>query len=84
MYRIEIKRSAEKELAGLPSNEQARIGVAIDLLSETPRPPKCIQLQQDRYRVRVGNYRIIYDVLDEVLVVHVIRIGHRKDVYKKL
>lgn len=82
MYRIEIKRSAEKELAALPKSEQARIGAAIDLLSQTPRPPKRVQLSKDRYRVRVGNYRIIYDVFDEVLTVHVIRIGHRKDVYR--
>jgi len=82
MYRVKIKRSAEKEIKGLPKKKQARIGAAVDLLAETPRPPKCVQLQKDRYRVRVGDYRIIYDVLDDELIVYVVRIGHRKDVYR--
>ncbi len=57
----------------------------IDLLAETPRPPGCRALagEPDVYRVRVGDYRIVYEVLDERLIVHVVRVGHRREVYRR-
>jgi mRNA interferase RelE/StbE len=84
-YKVEIARRAAKVLARLPRKEQQRIRVAVDLLAETPRPPGCIALvgEANAYRVRVGDYRIVYEVYDDRLVVQVVRIGHRRDVYRR-
>ena len=83
-YRVEIARRAVKALSALPRREQQRVRAAIDLLAEDPRPPGCSKLsgEADAYRVRVGAYRIVYEVLDDCLLVHVVRVGHRRDVYK--
>ncbi|MEW6155470.1 MAG: type II toxin-antitoxin system RelE/ParE family toxin [Actinomycetota bacterium] len=82
-YRVEIARRAVKALTGLPRKEQQRVRAAIDLLAADPRPPGCVALTgEDRaYRVRVGNYRVVYEVFDEHLVVQVVRVGHRRGVY---
>lgn len=84
-YRVEIARRAVKTLAGLPRREQQRIRAAIDLLAENPRPPGCVALAGGLggYRVRVGDYRIVYEVHDDRLVVQVVRVGHRRDVYRR-
>lgn len=68
----------------MPRKEQHRIRGAIDLLAEELRPPGCIALagEESVYRVRVGDYRILYEIVDARLVVQVIRIGHRRDVYR--
>lgn len=83
--RVEIAGRAVKVLAGLPRREQQRIRAAIDLLADNPRPPGCVAMTGEvhAYRVRVGDYRIIYAVLDDRLVVQVVRVGHRRDVYRK-
>lgn len=83
-YHVEIARRAVKALARLPRREQQRVRAAIDLLADEPRPPGCVALKgEDRaYRVRVGDYRIVYEVHDHRLVVLVIRVGHRRDIYK--
>jgi mRNA interferase RelE/StbE len=83
-YRVEIARRALKALAELPRGEQQRVRAAIDLLADNPRPPGCTKLigEDDAYRVRVGVYRIVYEVLDDSLLVHVVRVGHRRDVYR--
>ena len=84
-YRVEIARRALKALAALPRREQQRVRGAIDLLADNPRPPGCTKLtgEDDVYRVRVGVYRIVYEVLDDRLLVHVVRVGHRRDVYER-
>ena len=84
-YRVEIARRAAKALALLPRKEQQRVRMAIDLLAETPRPPGCVALAGEAraYRVRVGDYRIVYEVFDDRLVVQVVRIGHRRNVYQR-
>jgi mRNA interferase RelE/StbE len=84
-YEVTIARRAVKALAALPRKEQQRIRAAIDLLADTPRPPGCVAMagEAHAYRVRVGDYRIVYDVLDDRLVIQVVRIGHRRDVYRK-
>ena len=84
-YHVDIARRAVKALAALPRREQQRIRAAIDLLADNPRPPGCVAMtgEAHAYRVRVGNYRIIYEVLDDRLVVQVVRVGHRRDVYRK-
>jgi mRNA interferase RelE/StbE len=82
-YRVEIQRSAEKELAALPSPVQARIIKAIDGLVKTPRPDGCKRLAgKNAYRVRIGEYRIVYEIYDKVLVVIVVRIAHTRDAYR--
>lgn len=83
-YEVEVARRAVKALARLPRREQQRIRAAIDLLADEPRPPGCVALKaEDRaYRVRVGDHRIIYEVHDDRLVVQVVRVGHRRDVYR--
>jgi mRNA interferase RelE/StbE len=84
-YRVEIARRAVKSLAALPRTEQQRVRAAIDLLADNPRPPGCTKLtgEEHTYRVRVGEYRILYDVLDDRLIVQVVRLGHRRDVYRR-
>jgi mRNA interferase RelE/StbE len=68
----------------LQRREQQRIRAALDLLADNPRPPNCVAMQGEGsvYWVRVGDYRIVYEVLDAVLVIHVVRIGHRREVYR--
>lgn len=83
-YEIRIARRAAKSLAALQRRDQQRIRAAIELLAEDPRPPACISMtgEDSVYRVRVGDYRIVYEVIDDVLVIHVVRIGHRREVYR--
>lgn len=83
-YRVEVARRAAKALAALPRSEQQRVRAAIDLLAETPRPPGCVAMagEQSTYRVRTGVYRMVYEVHDDVLLVQVVRIGHRREVYR--
>lgn len=83
-YRVQVSRRAIKALRSLPRQEQQRIRAAIDLLSAQPRPPGCVALagQESAYRVRVGNYRIVYEIHDAVLLIQVVRIGHRRAVYR--
>lgn len=79
-----ISRRAAKALASLPRSEQQRVRAAIDLLAENPCPPACHPLKGESgvYRVRVSDYRIVHEVFDQRLVVHVVRVGHRRDVYR--
>lgn len=83
-YRVEIKRSAAKEIEGIDSRrDRKRIVERISTLSEDPRPPSGTKLSgSDHFRIRQGNYRIVYRVEDERLIVTVVRIGHRRDVYR--
>lgn len=82
-YKIAIKKSAVKEIKSLPSTELKKVLSKIAALSENPRPHDSIKLSaQERYRIRCGNYRILYSIEDEILVVYVVKVGHRKDVYR--
>jgi mRNA interferase RelE/StbE len=85
-YRIEVKPQAEKALARIPNPHRRRIAHAIDDLADDPRPAGCAKLAgaEDAYRIRVGDYRIVYEIADRVLIVYIIRIAHRKDVYRGL
>ena len=82
-YSVEISRRAIKSIAALPRKEEQRVRAAIELLADGPRPPSCAALtgEQSVYRVRVGDYRIVYKVIDARLTILVIRVGHRRDVY---
>ena len=82
-YSITFKRSVTKDLRSIPSNDIKRILKKIDALAEDPRGEGCIKLStQERYRVRQGLYRIVYDIRDEALIIHVVKIGHRSGVYR--
>jgi mRNA interferase RelE/StbE len=82
-YRVFFKKSVEKDFETIPQEELKRILRRIDLLREDPRPPGCEKLTgQERYRVRQGRYRILYSIQDEQLSVWVVKVGHRKDVYR--
>lgn len=83
-YKIEIKRSAAKELEKIQRKDKNRIIGKIQALSEDPRPPHSKKLSgEEKYRIRQGDYRILYQIYDEVITVVVVRIAHLKEVYKK-
>jgi mRNA interferase RelE/StbE len=83
-YQIEIPRAAAKELAGVAQPNRDHIKAAIFALADDPRPNGCAKLAgfQCAYRIRVGSYRVIYEIRDQVLVVTVVKVGHRRDVYR--
>ena len=83
-HRVDIESAARRQMRNLPKVIMPRIDAAIRQLAEEPRPQGCIQMAgyADTYRIRVGDYRILYRILDEVLVVLVVRIGHRREVYR--
>ncbi|MBI4642921.1 MAG: type II toxin-antitoxin system RelE/ParE family toxin [Deltaproteobacteria bacterium] len=82
-YRLLIKPSAVKEIEAVPLiKERRRIIERISKLAENPRPFGCEKLSgQEKYRLRQGRYRILYSISDQDLVVNVVKVGHRKDVY---
>jgi mRNA interferase RelE/StbE len=82
-YRLVIKRSVAKDLRALPNADVAAILKRIQALADDPRPPGCEKLSaQECYRVRHGVYRILYEIQDHDLVVAVVKVGHRRDVYR--
>jgi len=83
-YRIEIKRSAAKEIRGISrKKDRQRVVERIASLAEEPRPPDCRKLSgKDAFRIRQGPYRIVYRVEDDMLLVEVVKVGHRRDVYR--
>jgi mRNA interferase RelE/StbE len=83
-YKVTIKRSAVKEIEAIPQKkERQRIIRRIGQLAEDPRPPGSKKLSgYDKYRVRQGSYRIVYGIEDNELIVVVVKVGHRKDVYR--
>jgi len=81
-YKIEIKRSAIKEIKKLPSKDLKKILAKISSLADNPRPKGCVKLSADeKYRIRIGVYRILYEIKDKLLVIIVVKVAHRKDVY---
>lgn len=83
-YRIELRPAAVRALKRIDHQDRDRIRGAIALLGEDPRPPGAKSLQgRQGLRVRVGNYRIIYTIQDDVLLVVVVSLGHRSDIYER-
>jgi mRNA interferase RelE/StbE len=85
-YTVELGRKARKFLVSLPDKKlRARLQEAIDGLAEDARPPGCLKMKGEDglYRVRVGDYRIIYQIQDAVLVVLVVQIGNRREIYRQ-
>ena len=84
-YRVDILPSARRELAALPLKDRTRVDKRILSLGENPRPvgSKKLTDEDDLYRLRIGDYRVIYQVQDKVLLVLVVKIGNRREVYRK-
>ena len=83
-YSVRLTASAQKDLAALPKEIKSRVAVAINGLAQTPRPKGCKKLKgkDNSYRVRVGEYRILYEVYDKQLLVSVVKISSRGGAYK--
>jgi mRNA interferase RelE/StbE len=84
-YKLLIKPSAVKEIEAISrKKDRQRIIMRIQNLAANPRPEGCQKLSgRERYRLRQGSYRIVYGVEDDTLIVYVVRVGHRKDIYRK-
>jgi len=83
VYSIFFKDSVRKDLAAIPKNDLLRIMERIGSLAENPRPVGCEKLSgQEKYRIRQGNYRIIYSIQDAELTVWLVKVGHRREVYR--
>ena len=82
-YRVLLQRSAQRALESLTREARERIFSAVAALSVNPRPPRCRKLMQsDYWRIRVGDYRAIYEIDDAARVVLVLRISHRSEAYR--
>jgi mRNA interferase RelE/StbE len=82
-YELVFRKSVAKDLRRIPNADVARILDRIRALADDPRPSGCEKLSGlERYRVRQGVYRIVYEVLDQRLIVLVVKIGHRRDIYR--
>lgn len=82
-YNIFFKESVEKDLRSIPKKDLKKILLLLETLAKDPRPPDHEKLSgQEKYRVRQGAYRIIYSIHDQELTVWVVKVGHRKDVYR--
>lgn len=82
-YKIFFKKSVKKDLSTIPKKDLKRILAKIASLSNNPRPPACEKLSgQEKFRLRQGRYRIIYSVQDYELLVWVVKVGNRKEVYR--
>jgi len=84
-YKVEVSENANKERERLPKSVRLRLDAAIDKLAEDPRPMGSVKLvgEKNMFRIRVGNYRVIYAVFDDKLLVLIVRVRHRKDAYRK-
>lgn len=83
-YRIDLTRRAAKALDGIDKPQRRRVMAVIDGLASDPRPPRCVKLsgRDNQWRVRAGDYRVVYEVHDAQLLVLVIEIGHRSEIYR--
>ncbi len=83
-YKVEFKPSVWKDLDSVPKTDRRRILKRIEHLGTDPRPVGCQKLsEQERYRVRQGNYRIIYSIEDDLLIVIIVKVGNRREVYER-
>ena len=84
LFKIEVAKKVRKSFQKIPKNDANRILEAIQSLGEDPRPINSKKLKEkELYRIRIGIYRVIYQIFDDVLVISVVKVGHRKDVYRK-
>jgi len=82
-YKIEFKKSVKKDLRHLPKNDTVKILDRIHRLSTNPRPQQSRKLSsQEKYRLRHGKYRILYEIRDQLLLITIVKVGHRKNIYQ--
>lgn len=82
-YELRFRKSVGKDLDPVPKRDVQRIIGAIQALADDPRPPQSIKLSgSEKYRLRCGVYRVLYEIHDDVLLVCVVKVAHRKDVYR--
>ncbi len=82
-YKIFFRRSVDKDFSAIPKQDLRKLLRRIEMLSEDPRPSGCEKLTgQERFRVRQGRYRIVYSIQDKDLTVWIVKVGHRKDIYR--
>ena len=84
MYRVEFASRAQRMFRNLPADVQRRLDPAIQALSQDPRPSGCKKLsgEESVWRIRVGDYRIVYQIRDNELLVLVVKVGHRREIYR--
>ena len=83
-YEVRFRKSVGKDFDPIPKRDAQRIVAAIASLADDPRPPQCKKLSgSEKYRLRCGAYRVLYEIQDDVLVVCVVKVGHRRKVYRK-
>jgi len=83
VYKVYFKASVERDLATIPKKDLKKILKRIGELADNPRPSGCEKLTgQERYRLRQGRYRIVYSIQDDELTVWIVKVGHRKDIYR--
>ncbi len=81
-FRVIFNASAEKEFSKLDKTVQARVFKAIAKLEDDPRPPNCKKLKgSPNWRIRVGDFRVVYEIVDDTVQINIVKIGHRKEVY---
>ena len=85
-YRVEFAPHAQRQFGALPKDIQRRLQSRIDVLIDHPRPSGIQKLKGsgNTFRLRVGDYRIVYEIYDDILLVLVVQVGHRRDVYRRL
>jgi mRNA interferase RelE/StbE len=82
-YKVYFRKSVEKDFSAVPKKDLRKILHRIEALAKDPRPPGHEKLTgQERYRVRQGRYRIVYSIQDKQLTVWIVKVGHRKDIYR--
>lgn len=82
-YSVGLKSEVKKYLLTLDKGLRSRISRSINNLADTPRPPGCKKLKgYDAYRIRIGEYRVVYEIHDNALIVLVVRVGHRREIYQ--
>ena len=84
MYQIEVTRAAQRDLDSLPKSVFKRVDAKIQSLTQDPHPRGAKKLEDNLFRVRVGDYRIIYQVISDRIVIAIIRVRHRREVYRGL
>lgn len=84
-YKVEFAPAAARQIKKLPTSSQKRIITRIENLASNPGPPgsKQLEAKENLYRLPAGDYRIIYQIQDTILLILVVKIGHRRDVYRK-
>jgi len=83
IYKVNIRRKAQKQLAKIPANDYKKVKQAIMDLEHDPRPPGAQKLKgRPGWRIRQGDYRVIYEIQDDNLIVLVLEVGDRKDIYR--